>query len=293
MLVRDAQVSDVGAVARIGHRALPRVYASSVPAVILEAVLAQTYCVEALERCIRVAAGDAHFLVAEHEGRVVGFLHYDGCGSDPELHRIYLEPDLTGRGIGKQLLDELHSRLQPGNSYILLVVAANVGARAFYTREGFTEESRVDARSFYAKHMGVSFPPRSPQLECIVLRRTIGLETCDRSLQSGGGGIRTHEGPNGPQRFSRLRGSCQESVRGAEQSDRGNVRGNETRPASVSGARRDATATQAPQRKMPSRRPSPSGLPNVTTRSPRRKRNRDLSTPQTYYSRKRRSSVSA
>ena len=173
MVVRDARVSDVGAVAGIGRRALPLAYASIVPDPILEAVLEQTYSFEALERCIRTSVDGAHFLVAEHEGTVCGYLHFDGRGAEPELHRIYLDPDLTGQGIGKLLLDELHRRLVLGSSYILIVVAANVGARAFYTREGFEEELLVDARSFYAKHMGVLFPSRTPRLDCIVMRRNL------------------------------------------------------------------------------------------------------------------------
>jgi ribosomal protein S18 acetylase RimI-like enzyme len=104
--------------------------------------------------------------------RVVGFLHYDCEGPDPELHRIYIEPALKRKGIGSALMNELHERLAPGASYILMVVAGNLPAVTFYRRHGFVEEAKVDGPTYMSEHMGVSFPTGTPPAPALVLRFT-------------------------------------------------------------------------------------------------------------------------
>ncbi len=135
-------------------------------------LVAQTYSTDALADCIQCCAAgpDAHFLVAERAGTVVGYLHFDSQGEEPELHRIYVDPDQKRGGIGTALLGEHHRRIGPGGSYILMVAEANEGAIAFYLRHGLTEEASVDAVAFYRDHMSVSFPPNTPPLAALVLR---------------------------------------------------------------------------------------------------------------------------
>jgi hypothetical protein len=53
-----------------------------------------------------------------------------------------------------------------------MVAAANEPAIAFYRRHGLEEQARVDAVEFYRVHMGVEFPPDTPQLPALVLRFT-------------------------------------------------------------------------------------------------------------------------
>jgi GNAT superfamily N-acetyltransferase len=47
--------------------------------------------------------------VAEGDGEVLGYLHYDCEGSEPELHRIYVDLERKRAGIGSALLRELHA----------------------------------------------------------------------------------------------------------------------------------------------------------------------------------------
>jgi GNAT superfamily N-acetyltransferase len=124
----------------------------------------------------RCAIGeDAHFLVAEQAGRVIGFLHYDCEGQEPELHRIYVEPTLKRGGVGSALLKELHARLDPGLSYVLMVVAANRGAVSFYEHHGLAEVERVDGVTYMHERMGVEFPPDTPAVPALLLRFTKGF----------------------------------------------------------------------------------------------------------------------
>jgi ribosomal protein S18 acetylase RimI-like enzyme len=173
-LIRDAEPSDAPAIAAIGKRAVPETYRDLVDPVVLQKIVEQSYSIEALNACIARcrAAADAHFIVAEMDGRVVGFLHYDSDGDEPELHRIYLEPALKRKGIGSTLMSHLHQRLATGASYILMVIATNAPAVNFYRRHGFVEAAKVDGPTYMREHMGVTFPNGARPAPALVLRFT-------------------------------------------------------------------------------------------------------------------------
>ena len=168
-VVRAALESDVPSIAAIGRVAFPAVHNDVVGAEFVAAVVEQTYSVEALTTCIRrcTAAEDAEFLVAERDGEVIGYLHYDSEGAEPELHRVYVAPDKKRGGVGRALMYELHARLEPGAQYILLVAEANRDAQAFYERQGLVIESRVDGPRYYSTAMAIeaeTAPPPAPAL---------------------------------------------------------------------------------------------------------------------------------
>lgn len=172
--VREAQAADAAGIAAIGEAALPETFRDLCDPVIIRNIVEQSYSIPALSDCIARCrrAQDAHFLVAEMEGRVVGFLHYDCAGDEPELHRIYIEPALKRRGIGSALIDELHEGLDEGATYILMVIAGNRPAVAFYKRHGLVEQTKVDGPTYMSEHMGVTFPPGTPPAPALVLRFT-------------------------------------------------------------------------------------------------------------------------
>jgi GNAT superfamily N-acetyltransferase len=161
LTIRSADVGDAASIAAIGTVAFAAVHDSILGPEIAASVIAQTYSIEALTACITRCAGahDAHFLVADEGGRVVGYLHYDCEGPQPELHRIYVDPARKGGGIGSALLRELHARLRPGASYVLMVAELNTDARAFYERKGFVFEDRVIGNEYYAQTMGTKPEP--------------------------------------------------------------------------------------------------------------------------------------
>ncbi len=70
------------------------------------------------------------------------------------------------------LLGELHARLGAGASYILMVIADNHPAVAFYRRHGLVEQARVDGPSYMHEQMGVEFPPDTAPVPALVLRFT-------------------------------------------------------------------------------------------------------------------------
>lgn len=178
-IVRDAVSADAPAVAAIGKVAVPETYKDLIADVsVMEVIVAQSYALAALRACVTrcAVAEDAHFLVAERGGRIVGFLHYDSEGPVPELHRIYIDPAQKRQGIGSVLIQELHRRLPSRTSYILMVVAANRPAVSFYEHHGFVEAARVDGVAYMHEHMGVEFAPGTPQVPALILRFTNAIE---------------------------------------------------------------------------------------------------------------------
>jgi ribosomal protein S18 acetylase RimI-like enzyme len=170
--VREAEVTDAAAIASLGAQAFRATHIGLrlFDVATIDAIIAQTYSVPALTACIAqcAAAPDAFFLVACAESSILGYLHYDNTGDEPELHRIYVTPHKKGTGIGTALLDALHTRLPYRASYRVTVAAANEPALRFYRRRGFTEETRIEE----AYYPGVKLPPTSEPVPIVILRYT-------------------------------------------------------------------------------------------------------------------------
>jgi ribosomal protein S18 acetylase RimI-like enzyme len=170
LTVREATAQDAEAISQIGRRSMPVQFAGLVDAVVVDAVATQTYEPAAVAECIADCgeAEDAVFLVAEADGSVVGYLHFDCFGEEPELHRIYIDERFRSQGVGRKLVDELHTRLAL-ETYILLVVRGNDGAIRFYERHGLAQEDVLDGVPHY-EAAGVRFPPNPKPFELVVMR---------------------------------------------------------------------------------------------------------------------------
>ena len=174
LVVRSAAVADAPAIAAIGSVGFPAVHNDVVGPTFAAVVVEQTYSIAALTECITRCGKDhdAEFLVAEDDGEVLGYLHYDCDGADPELHRIYVDPERKRAGIGSALMRELHARLRPGSSYVLLVAEANTEARAFYERHGLSVERRVDGPSHYKAAMSLDLDSPTQVADALLMRFT-------------------------------------------------------------------------------------------------------------------------
>jgi GNAT superfamily N-acetyltransferase len=84
---------------------------------------------------------DAELWVAEDRaGALVGILVLEGR----RLDQLYVEPTMTGRGIGTGLV-KLAKHHRPAGLQ-LWTFASNTGAQRFYERHGFVETHRTDGR---------------------------------------------------------------------------------------------------------------------------------------------------
>ena len=174
--IRTAVAGDAPSIAAIGRVAFPAMHDTVVGPAVAAAIVEKTYSIEALTACITFCgrADDAHFLVAEDGREVVGYLHYDSEAAEPELHRIYVDPARKRGGIGTALLRELHARLEPGTSYVLLVAEENTSAQAFYERHGFVFEAQVIGAEHYAKAMGIDIAAQEGYADrALLLRMTL------------------------------------------------------------------------------------------------------------------------
>ena len=76
---------------------------------------------------------DCELWIAEDDGEVAGILVL----RDDWVEQLYVEPRMTGRGVGRRLL-EVAKRERPGGLR-LWTFLSNSRARDFYAREGFVE----------------------------------------------------------------------------------------------------------------------------------------------------------
>jgi GNAT superfamily N-acetyltransferase len=89
-------------------------------------------------------------LVAEQGGRVVGFAVHGAdraaTATTGELVAMNVHPDVFGTGVAVRLLEAAQEALQEAGftRAVLWVVPANVRARRFYAREGWTHDGVDD-----------------------------------------------------------------------------------------------------------------------------------------------------
>lgn len=175
--VRPAEATDAPAIAAIGQVAFPPTYQGAVPPPVIDFVVQELYTEQAVAASIDELRRhpNSWFLVAEIDGVLAGFLHYDERGPEPELHRIYLRPDAIGSGVGTNLIEALHARLPAEAHYVLLVVTHNARAIAFYQGHGLVIRETVDAIPYYRANMHVDIPPDAPPAPAYIMERPAAL----------------------------------------------------------------------------------------------------------------------
>lgn len=171
--IRVAEPTDASAVARIGSAAMSAQYIGLVDPEAVRAAVLQTYSVESIADCIeRCRSADlAEFLVAEREGTIEGFLHFDSFGPEPELHRLYVDGRVRSGGLGSLLMEALNDRLPESVRYMLLV-EGNDRAIAFYHRHGLQIAEHVDGLAYYRERMGVDFPASTRPFRLVLMRQS-------------------------------------------------------------------------------------------------------------------------
>ena len=175
MQVRAARALDAPAIAEIGRLAFPRTYAGSLDPAVIATVVDALYTGDGAAATVAAAAADptSRMFVLEVAGRIDGFLHYDECGPEPELHRIYLRPEAISTGGGSALMEALHGSLPPGKQYVLLVAANNDRAIAFYRRHGLHIRESVDSVDYYRRVMGVDIDADADPYPAYIMERVV------------------------------------------------------------------------------------------------------------------------
>jgi GNAT superfamily N-acetyltransferase len=101
---------------------------------------------------------DCELWVAEDAGALAGILVLAG----EWVEQLYVDPELTGRGIGGELLAV--ARRERPDGLRLWTFASNTGAQRFYERHGFVEVRRTDGRENEERAPDVLYEYGGPQV---------------------------------------------------------------------------------------------------------------------------------
>ena len=108
---------------------------------------------EMTRRRDEVLARQLPYLVAEHDGQVVGFAYANWFKPRPAYRfscedSIYMAPEATGKGLGRALLAELLAQLErSGVRKVMAVIgdSANLGSIALHRSLGFEAAGAIHA----------------------------------------------------------------------------------------------------------------------------------------------------
>jgi ribosomal protein S18 acetylase RimI-like enzyme len=140
MEIRDARVEDIEGIRTVARRSLAASYGHALAEDIIEEAVERWYDEETL--AADLSDDDTAFLVADDDGRIVGFAQsYIVDRRDPvgEIDWLHVDPDSRGGGLGDRLLATLEERLlDHGVTRIEgRVLAANEAGSSFYETEDF------------------------------------------------------------------------------------------------------------------------------------------------------------
>lgn len=138
--VRGATLSDIEAIARIGHETWPATYGFAGDAYI-EHGLRTWWSPEAIRRDVETTRA----FVAVVDGEVVGMGTIDLRLDNPTIWKLYVLPGFHGTGVGHALLTRLLQEAGTGARVELEYTDGNTRAARFYRAHGFVESYREPA----------------------------------------------------------------------------------------------------------------------------------------------------
>ena len=165
LTIRSARSEDLDALARLHVLVWRDTYRLLAPASAYEA-LDESKRRRHWEELLQRDPAQWQTVVAEHDGRLVGFGHagpgsHEAMTGAGEIVHLYVDPSSQGRGIGRTLLHRLTLFLvATGWSRIkLAVVRGNDQAVRFYKREGGRVVGEfVDGVLWHSENLVIEFP---------------------------------------------------------------------------------------------------------------------------------------
>jgi ribosomal protein S18 acetylase RimI-like enzyme len=136
---RHATNEDVSALGQLAEKAWLATYPGIISAAQINYMLSKMYNPATIDK--QITEGTIKWLIGEDNNRWVGYASFGPHPSDKEayrLHKLYLDPELKGKGYGKAFLDEVVSRLPEGIQKLELNVNKLNPALAFYKKMNFT-----------------------------------------------------------------------------------------------------------------------------------------------------------
>jgi ribosomal protein S18 acetylase RimI-like enzyme len=151
LTIRQADIEDVNEIGFLANEIWPKVYDYMISPEQIRYMLNLFYTPEALYR--QMFEQYHIFFLAELDEVTVGFA---SVGKIEEgifrLHKLYVQPELHGKGVGKALVEAvLDEAFEGGGRKLQLTVNKNNKSLSFYQRLGFTitGEQKLDIGSGY------------------------------------------------------------------------------------------------------------------------------------------------
>ena len=136
--IRMADSDDINIIGWLAQQIWPVAYKNIITSAQLEYMLRLIYSPEALKQQMEM---HHQFLIAELAEEPVGYASYSAITNDGafKLHKLYVLPELHGKGLGKALLDFITGEIvNLGGTTLLLNMNRQNNAKKFYERNGFT-----------------------------------------------------------------------------------------------------------------------------------------------------------
>ncbi len=145
ILLRKAKADDIAIISELAEEIWPQTYSSYITEAQLRFMLNKMY--NEAELLGQLENGHV-FLIASEEGKDVGFAGFSKI--DPfrktfKLHKLYVLPEMHGKGVGKVLINEVVKlAVGEGGKTLELNVNRNNNAKDFYLKAGFNIKETVD-----------------------------------------------------------------------------------------------------------------------------------------------------
>lgn len=132
--IRHAEPQDAEKIREVALKTWKNTYSDILPEEVIEEVMDDWYSVEDLQDQVNHPL----FYVATVDNEVAGFVHVTKEEGKATLHRIYLDPDYHGEGIGTRMYEKVETELDDAVEVIELeVFAENKKGKSFYVKHGF------------------------------------------------------------------------------------------------------------------------------------------------------------
>lgn len=142
VIIRNMMAKDIKGVQDVAKKTWNATYEGIIPSETQEKFLNSAYSDEQMNYRLN----NSLLLVAEMEGRVVGFANYSSVNQqgEAELGAIYIYPEYQGKGIGSALLEKGIAALIGVRDIYVHVEKDNTVGKTFYEAKGFKKVSEFD-----------------------------------------------------------------------------------------------------------------------------------------------------
>lgn len=145
ILLREAKEEDIAVISALAEEIWPQTYSAYISEAQLRYMLNKMY--NQGELLGQLQEGHT-FLIASEEEKDTGFAGFSLI--DPErqiykLHKLYVLPEMHGKGVGKLLINEVaRMATEQGGKWLQLNVNRHNKAKDFYLQAGFKIKETVD-----------------------------------------------------------------------------------------------------------------------------------------------------